>query len=64
MWTTVYVAMGRNQSEAIIELAKKEGFYVKKQYFGKEGQIEMFEIVTLESEAEEFYELLLENNII
>lgn len=64
MWTTIYVAFGRKQVKAIEELAQNEGFYVKIQYFGKEGNVEMFEIITLESEANEFYEVLLENNMI
>lgn len=64
MWTTIYVAMGKKQANAIEKLANNEGFYVKIQYIGKEGNVEMFEIITLESEANEFYEMLIENNLI
>lgn len=64
MWTTVYVALGRDKAHSIEELAQDEGFYIKVDYYGKDGNTEMFEIITLESEAEEFYNFLLEKNII
>lgn len=64
MWTTVYIAMGKGKANNIEKLTRDEGFFVKVRYYGKEGNMEMYEIITLESEAEEFYEFLLENNIL
>lgn len=64
MLTTIYVAQGNKQANAIEKLAINEGFYIKIQDIGKDGNIHMFEIITLESEAREFYELLIEYNMI
>lgn len=64
MRTTVYIALGKEKADHIENLTKDKGFYVKKRYYGKEGNSETYEIITLESEAEEFYQFLLENNII
>lgn len=64
MWTTVYIALGRDKAHSIEKIAEDEGFYVKVQYYGKDANGEMFQIITLESEAEEVYNFLLEKNIL
>lgn len=64
MWTTVYVALGRKKAQHIEDITREEGFYVKKKHVAKEGNTEIFEIITLESEAEELYEFLIERDLI
>lgn len=64
MWTTVYMASGYEKALEIERLLKKEGFMVKIRYFAKEGDEELYEILSPQFEAEDVQEAMIELGII
>lgn len=63
MWTTIYMANGKEESEEIIAILKSEGFIVKSKMAFHEDEDEIYEILAPEYEAEEIYEFMNEKNI-
>lgn len=62
MWTTIYMANGKEELEEIISILKSEGFIVKsKMAFQEEDEV--YEILAPQGEAEEIYEFMNERNI-
>ena len=64
MWTAVYLATGLELATEIEERLKEEGFLVKKQLFTKEGDEELYEILTPEFEAKDIQAVLFDLGII
>ncbi len=64
MWTTVYMAVGYERALEIERLLKKEGFMVKVRYFSREGDKELYEILSPDFEADDIQEAMIELGII
>lgn len=64
MWTTVYMAVGYERALEIERLLKKEGFMVKVRYFSREGDEELYEILSPDFEADDIQEAMIELGII
>lgn len=64
MWTAVYMATGLELATEVEKRLKKEGFLVKKKFFSKEGEEELYEIIAPEFEANEIQALLYDLGII
>lgn len=64
MWTTVYVATGKDWASEIEERLKDEGFIVKLKYFGSEGDGELYEVLVPKFEAEDVQSFMLEFGIL
>ncbi len=60
MWTAVYVVEGLEKAEEIESRLTEEGFLVEIKFFSKDGNKELYEILTPELEAEDVYSVLLE----
>ena len=64
MWTTVYVAMGRDNAFEIGEKLKVEGFLIKVEFFTVEGEEELYEIIGPEFEVDDIRDAMVELGII
>ena len=64
MWTTVYMAIGKEAALEIEKKLKKEGFIVKLRFFATEGEDELYEILAPDFEAEDIQEALFDLGII
>ena len=64
MWTTIYVAMGRENAFEIGEKLKAEGFLIKVEFFTKEGTEEVYEIIGPEFEVDDIRDAMMELGII
>lgn len=64
MWTTVYVATGREWALEIEDKLKAEGFLVKTKYFALDGGEELYEILAPEFEANDVQSALIDFGII
>ncbi|HSH35794.1 hypothetical protein [Schnuerera sp.] len=64
MWTAVYLATGLDTAIMVEKKLEEEGFLVKKQFFSKEGDEEMYEILAPEFEANEIQAVLFDLGII
>lgn len=64
MWTTVYVAMGRDNAFEIGEKLKAEGFLIKVEFFTVEGEEELYEIIGPEFEVDDIRDAMVELGII
>ena len=64
MWTTVYIAMGKENAYAIAEKLKAEGFLVRVEFFTVEGTEELYEIKGPEFEADDITVVMSELGII
>lgn len=64
MWTVVYLAAGKNAAMKIIDILENEGFVVKTQFFAKDGEEELYEILAPEFEAKDIQKVLYEMGII
>ena len=53
MWTTIYVAAGKEVSQNIVDQLTREGFMVKSSFLINENGVELYEILAPEFEAEE-----------
>ncbi len=60
MWTAVYVVEGLGKAKEIEKTLTEEGFLVEIKFFSKDGDKELYEILTPEFEAEDVYSMLLE----
>lgn len=64
MWTTIYVATGKDLAVEIEEKLKNEGFIVKLNYFGSEAGEELYEILAPNFEAKDIQSFMLEMGIL
>lgn len=64
MWTTVYVATGKDWAVKIRDKLHQEGFMVKIKYFGLEGEEELYEILAPDLEVEDIQSFMLEIGIL
>ena len=64
MWTTIYVAMGRENAFEIGEKLKASGFLIKVEFFTVEGDDELYEIIGPEFEVDDIREAMVELGII
>jgi hypothetical protein len=64
MWTTIYVASGREWASEIEEKLRAEGFIIKVKYFGCEGGEELYEILAPNFEAEDIQSFMVELGIL
>lgn len=64
MWTTVFVASGKEWALEIEENLKSEGFLVKIKYFALEGGEELYEILAPDFEAEDVQTAMIDLGII
>ena len=64
MWTAVYLATGLEMATEIENKLKEEGFLVKRQIFAREGDEELYEILTPEFEAKDAQALLFDLGLI
>lgn len=64
MWTTVYVATGKDWALEIEQKLKDEGFIVKIKHFGSEGEENLYEILAPNFEAEDIQSFMLELGIL
>ena len=64
MWTTVYVAMGRENALEIGEKLKAAGFIIKVKFFIVEGNDELYEIIGPEFEVDDIKDAMVELGII
>lgn len=60
MWTAVYVAQGQEETKRLENILTKEGFLVKTNLFSKEGDIDYYEILAPEFEAQEVQNFLVD----
>ena len=64
MWTTVYVAIGRENAFEIGEKLKAAGFLIKVEFFTMEGNDKLYEIAGPEFEADDIRDAMDELGII
>lgn len=64
MWTTVYIATGRENALDIEEKLKAEGFLIRVKFFSLEGEDELYEILAPEFELADIEETMIELGII
>lgn len=64
MWTTVYVAMGKENAFGIGEKLKAAGFLIKVEFFTVEGNDEIYEIIGPEFEVDDIRDAMVELGII
>lgn len=64
MWTTVYVAIGRENAFEIGEKLKAVGFLIKVEFFTVEGNDELYEIIGPEFEVDDIGDAMDELGII
>lgn len=64
MWTVIYLAVGKDLAIKVQNILQEEGFLVKEQFFAKDGDEELYEILAPEFEAKEIQEVLYELGII
>ncbi len=64
MWTTIYMAIGKETAEVIKKELEKEGFIVKIRFFALEGEEDLYEILAPEFEAEDIQEALFDLGIL
>ncbi|NLK43300.1 MAG: hypothetical protein GX300_02770 [Tissierellia bacterium] len=64
MWTTVFMATGYDKALEIQRQLKNEGFIVKIRFFSKEGEEELYEILSPRFEADDIQEAMIELGII
>lgn len=63
MWTTIYMATGKEELKEVTSILEKEGFLVKSNYALNDGKDDVYEILAPELEAEDIREFLIELNI-
>lgn len=64
MWTTVYVATGKEWALEIERKLKEEGFLVKTKYFALDGGEDLYEILAPEVEANDVQSALIDLGIL
>ena len=64
MWTTIYVAMGRENAFEIGKKLRAEGFIIKVELFTTEGTEEVYEIIGPEFEVDDIRDAMVELGII
>ena len=64
MWTTIYVAMGRENALEIGEKLKAEGFLIRVEFFTREGTEDLYEIIGPEFEVDDIRDAMVELGII
>ena len=64
MWTTIYVAMGKENAYEIGEKLKAEGFLIKVEFFTVEGSEELYEIIGPKFEVDDIRDAMMELGII
>jgi hypothetical protein len=64
MWTVVYMATGLELAMEVENRLKSEGFLIKRKFFSKEGEYELYEILAPEFEAQDVQLALLDLGII
>ncbi|HHV39188.1 MAG TPA: hypothetical protein GXX70_06840 [Tepidimicrobium sp.] len=63
MWTTVYLATGLEQAIKVEEQLRNEGFMVKKNLLYKDGDEDLYEILTPKFEADDVRMVLFDLGI-
>ena len=64
MWTTIYVAMGRENAYDIKEKLRAEGFLIKVEFFTMEGTDELYQIIGPELEVNDIRDAMSELGIV
>lgn len=64
MWTTIYIAVGKENSLKIQKTLIDEGYILKTKFVVNENGKDLFEILVPEFEAEEAQNFLLEAGIL
>lgn len=64
MWTTIYMATGKDNAKEIQEILKNEGFLVKINLIEKEKGEETYEILAPEFEVVDIEEVMIELGIL
>lgn len=64
MWTTVFVATGKEWATEIEEKLRQEGFLIKVKYFAIEGGEELYEILAPAFEVEDVQSAMMDLGIL
>lgn len=60
MWTAVYMVEGLDEAKEVKGKLEKEGFLIKIEFFAKEGDEDLYEILAPEFEASEVQSALID----